>query len=99
LIDVKKLNVIINKNDIIIRNTERVPEDSIFKKLIESFGNNKKIQIKDKIVGPSENVIIAKCNNDEVILSYDIDYGISPIKCTAANIETIFNVVDKAIKG
>ena len=30
----KKLNVIINKNDIIIRNTERVPEDSIFKKLI-----------------------------------------------------------------
>lgn len=93
----KKLNAIINKTDIIIRNIEKVSEDSIFKKIIESFESDKKIQIKNKIVGPSEYVIIAKCNNEEVILSYDIDYGISPIKCTASNVEIILNIVNKAI--
>ena len=59
--------------------------------------NNRNILIKNKIMGPSENVVIAKCNGDEFNLIYDIDYGIDPIECTANNVDYVFDIVNNTI--
>ena len=48
-------------------------------------------------MGPSENVVIAKCNGDEFNLIYDIDYGIDPIECTANNVDYVFDIVNNTI--
>ena len=79
------MTAIKNNNTIIIRNTERQSEDVFFNKIVIAFENNRNILIKNKIMGPSENVVIAKGNGDEINLIYDIDYGIYPIECTANN--------------
>lgn len=92
-----KLNATINENDILIKNIEKSHEEFVFKIILKSFEKDKRVYVKNKIIGPSENVIIAECNNEEVVLSYDIDYGIDPIKCTAANVKTIFNIVNKLL--
>ena len=84
------MTAIKNNNTIIIRNTERQSEDVFFE-------NNRNILIKNKIMGPSENVVIAKCNGDEFNLIYDIDYGIDPIECTANNVDYVFDIVNNTI--
>ena len=55
------------------------------------------ILIKNKIMGPSENVVITKCNGGEFNLIYDIDYGIYPIECTANNVDYVFDIVNNVI--
>lgn len=50
------MTAIKNNNTIIIRNTERQSEDVFFNKIVIAFENNRNILIKNKIMGPSENV-------------------------------------------
>ena len=71
--------------------------NTIFNKIVIAFENNRNILIKNKIMGPSENVVIAKCNGDEFNLIYDIDYGIDPIECTANNVDYVFDIVNNTI--
>ena len=91
------MTAIKNNNTIIIRNTERQSEDVFFNKIVIAFENNRNILIKNKIMGPSENVVIAKCYGDEFNLIYDIDYGIDPIECTANNVDYVFDIVNNTI--
>ncbi len=91
------MTAIKNNNTIIIRNTERQSEDVFFNKIVIAFENNRNILIKNKIMGPSENVVIAECNGDEFNLIYDIDYGIYPIECTANNVDYVFDIVNNVI--
>lgn len=91
------MKAIKDKNNIIIRNAERQAEDVIFDKFANALESNSNISIKNKITGPSENVIIAECGGDEFKLIYDIDYGIDPIECTANNIGTVFDIIQTAL--
>ena len=84
------MTAIKNNNTIIIRNTERQSEDVFFNKIVIAFENNRNILIKNKIMGPSENVVIAKCNGDEFNLIY-------PIECTANNVDYVFDIVNNTI--
>ena len=53
------MTAIKNNNTIIIRNTERQSEDVLFNKIVIAFENNRNILIKNKIMGPSENVVMS----------------------------------------
>ncbi len=88
------MRAILNNTEIIIQNIDRDPERPLFESIIQAFQMNKRIKIKDKISGPSEDIVLAECNKEEVSLLYDIDFGIMPIKCTEGNINLIFDVVN-----
>ena len=89
------MRAIIDKNNIIINNVERISEEDIFEDIVSAFNESNEVNIKDKIMGPGEDVVIAECNNEKVILTHDIDYGISPIECTKNNIDIIFNIITR----
>lgn len=62
------MTAIKNNNTIIIRNTERQSENVFFNKIVIAFENNRNILIKNKIMGPSENVVIAECKSQFQVL-------------------------------
>ncbi len=89
------MRAILNNTEITIQNIDREPERPVFESIIQAFQADTRINIKDKISGPSEDIVIAECNNEEVSLMYDIDFGIMPIKCTEKNVNIIIDVVNK----
>lgn len=91
------MRAILKNTEIIIQNIDREPERPVFESIIQAFQGDKRIDIKDKISGPSEDVIIAKCNKEEVSLMYDIDFGIMPIECTEGNINIIFDIINEIL--
>lgn len=97
LSDMLKMNAFIRDNAIIVRNFERLPERPVFNRIVDAFEADKKISIKRKIEGPYLDIVTAECKGGEVSVSYDIDYGICPIRCTKENIKEVFEIVDRVI--
>ena len=92
-----EMKAICDHNDIFIQNIEKEPEKPVFKLIADAFQTDRNIEITNVINGPTENIVIAKCNNDEVSLIYDIDFGIMPIQCTTKNLDAIFSLVNKVL--
>ena len=91
------MRAILKNTEITIQNIDREPERPVFESIIQAFQTDKRIDIKDKISGPSEDIVIAECNKEEVSLMYDINFGLMPIKCTEENVNLIFDVVNEIL--
>ena len=93
------MRAILKNTEIIIQNIDREPERPVFESIIQAFQADTRIDIEDKISGPSEDVIIAKCNKEEVSLMYDINFGIMPIECTANNVNVVFDIIQQILNN
>ena len=87
----------IKNNEVLIINTERKSERPIFDLLVKEFKSNDDVTIKCKIMGPSEDVVEAEYKGDKILLWYDIDYELWPIKCGKKSIDYVFETVQKII--
>ncbi len=54
------MRAILNNTEITIQNIDREPERPVFESIIQAFQADTRINIKDKISGPSEDIVIAQ---------------------------------------
>lgn len=86
-----------DKNAIVIENFEHTDEEIIFKKIRKCINADDRIKIKRTINGPLETIIKAECNGEDVIIYYDIDYGVCPIRCKSNNVSIMLDLINKAV--
>ncbi len=72
-------------------------EEIVYKKIFDEFKSNPNIQLKRKLIGPSEDIFYYECMGDEVELYWDIDYGLVPIRCSSKNVDYIFSVINNVL--
>lgn len=93
------MDVYVKDNTVCLRNIDRAPEDKIFEKIVKAFRSDKRVNTIKTIMGPSEDIVTANCVDEEVILAYDIDYGLDPIQCTENNVNIVFDIVSKVVNS
>ena len=91
------MRAFIRDNAILIENFDLNSERPIFDALVKELKSNKGVKIKREIMGPSEDVVVAEYKGDEILLCYDIDYELCPIRCGKKNIEYVLETTQKIL--
>ena len=94
VIEMKAVKSKNNSNNLVIPNFKREAEEPVFEKIKAEFIKNPKITVEREINGPFQDIIESKCNDDEVTLCYDYQFGLCPIRCTETNVDIIMNIIN-----
>ncbi|MEG2583075.1 MAG: hypothetical protein RSA27_01010 [Oscillospiraceae bacterium] len=81
------------KNSILILNFERRDEEHAFREIKNAFDERADTKTLYDIMGPSEDFVEYEYKGGNVVLCYDIDYGLQPLECDRRILTDIYKLV------